>query len=183
MIHLLRKVLGSLLPASLAVGLAIILSMGSPTPLLAADNTACKLLTPAELEPVVGGKLSAFQAMGGDAGTGQGQIRSEICMAVAPNSTVMLRLAKGSSGSKDAAAKGIEMMRKMGVTVDVKTFGPINCSTLIPPKSMEQHGFNSTCSVVKGDQVAAVEVQTKSQKDMVSIDKLRPLAEKMSTRF
>jgi hypothetical protein len=71
----------------------------------------------------------------------------------------------------------------MGGQVDVKTFGSITCSTLIPPKNLEQYGFNTTCSVVKGEQVAAVEVTTQSRQDMVPIEKLRPLAEKMAGRF
>jgi len=170
--------LRSLLPAALTL-----LSLAAPLPVLAADNRACKLLTPGELEPVVGGKLSAFQGM--DAGSGKGPVHAEICSAAAPNASVMLRLAKRASGggSATAASQGLEIARKMGATVDLKTFGPITCSTIIPPKSMEQYGFNTTCSVVKTGEVAAVEVQAKSQKDMVSIEKLRPLAEKMSARF
>ena len=46
-----------------------------------------------------------------------------------------------------------------------------------------QYGFNTTCSIVKNDMVAAIEVQTKMQKDMVPIEKLQPLAEKMASRF
>jgi hypothetical protein len=148
--------------------------------LAAADNKACNLLTAAELEPVAG-KLSAFSPM--SLGT------AEMCTASSANAKVMLRWAKkresaspGGSPS-DAAAKGLEIAKKMGATVDVKTFGPIVCSTLIPPKGKEMAGFNTTCTVSKGDTVAGVEVTAKAQKDMVSIDKLHPLAEKMAGRF
>jgi hypothetical protein len=71
----------------------------------------------------------------------------------------------------------------MGATVEVKTFGPITCSTMVPPANMNQYGYNTTCSVIKGDAVAAVEVGARFRKDMVPIDKLRPLAEKLATRF
>jgi hypothetical protein len=144
--------------------------------LLAADNKACKLLTPAELEPVVGGKLSAFQ--------GQSTGTTDMCSATSTNAKVLLRLAQKKGGaSADAAAKGLEIAKKMGATVDVKTFGPIVCSSFIPPKGKEMAGYNTTCTVSKGDAVAGVEVTVKAQKDIVSIDKLRPLADKMAGRF
>jgi hypothetical protein len=71
----------------------------------------------------------------------------------------------------------------MGATVQVKTFGPIVCSTMIPPANMRQYGYNTTCSVTKGDVVAGVEIGARNRKDMVPIDKLRPLAEKLATRL
>jgi hypothetical protein len=67
--------------------------------------------------------------------------------------------------------------------VDVKTFGPITCSTIIPAKDKEMYGFNTTCSVLKGTTVAAIEITSKSRAAMVPIEKLRPVAEKMATRF
>lgn len=147
-----------------------------PVLLTAADNKACKLLTATELEPVVGGKLSAFSA--------QSYGHADICAATSANAKVMLRWAKKKEGSSsDAAAKGLEIAKKMGATVDVKTFGPIVCSTIIPPKGKEVYGFNTTCTVSKADAVAGVEVTAKTERDMVSIDKLRPLADKMAGRF
>ncbi len=147
----------------------------------AADNKACKLLTAAELEPVVGAKLSAFSA--------QSYGTAEMCTATSTKATIMLRWAKkkdpfsAGTSSSDAAAKGLEIVKKMGATVDVKTFGPIVCSTIIPPKGKEVSGFNTTCTMSKADAVAGVEVTAKTQRDMVAIDKLRPLAEKMAGRF
>jgi hypothetical protein len=151
------------------------LALMTPAWLVAADNKACKLLTAAELEPVVGGKLSTFSP--------QSYGNADMCTATSPTAKVMLRWAMKKGSSAEAAAKGLEMMKKMGATVDLKTFGPIICSTLIPPKGREAAGFNTTCTVSKGDAVAGVEVTAKTQKDMVSIDKLHPLAEKMAGRF
>jgi hypothetical protein len=96
----------------------------------------------------------------------------------------MLRLARGAphpSGGKEAG--GIAMAKKMGAQVDVKTFGPVTCSTMIPPKNLEEYGFNTTCSVVKNGQVAAVEVTAKTQAEMVSIEKLRAVAERIAGRM
>ncbi len=107
-----------------------------------------------------------------------------MCMGSTPTARVMLRAATRKAGEDvNASAAGIKMAEKMGAKVDVKTFGPITCSTVIPPKSMEEHGFNTTCSVLKGTQLGAVEVTAKDRKDMVPIEKLRPLAEKIAGRL
>ena len=62
-------------------------------------------------------------------------------------------------------------MKQMGIQVDVKTFGPITCSTMVPPANLAQHGFNTTCTVSKPTAIAGVEVIAKSQHDMVSIER------------
>jgi hypothetical protein len=74
----------------------------------------------------------------------------------------MLRIAKGGDESGNAAAQ-----------VDVKTFGPMTCSTVTPPKNLE----------VKGGEMAAIEITARTKNDVVPIDKLRPVAEKMAGRF
>jgi hypothetical protein len=147
-----------------------------PTPLFAADgNKACGLLTPSELESVLGARVSLSGGNAGDV---------ELCTGQTPAARVMLRLFKRTSDPSGATEKaGIEAVRKMGAQVDVKTFGPITCSAAVPPANLAQHGFNTTCSVSKPPMFAVVEVTAKSQKDMVPIDRLHPLAEKMAGRF
>jgi hypothetical protein len=138
----------------------------------AGANKACELLTPADIEAALGAKVSTFvEGAGG------------FCSATAPAVTVTVRIAK-KSGTSSREAKGVEMMKQMGGQVDVTSFGSVTCSTLVPPKNLVQTlGFNTTCSVTKGDTVAAVEVTAKAQADMVAIARLRPLAEKLATRF
>lgn len=140
---------------------------------LATDSRACALLTVAELEPVVGSKLSIFQ--------GSTYPTGDMCTASSGTATVTLRL--GTKEQADASAKSLDMIRTMGGTVKVKTFGAITCLTVTPAKDMQQYGFKTTCSVNKAAKVAAVEVRVRNQKDMVSIDKLRLLADKMTGRF
>jgi hypothetical protein len=110
------------------------------------------------------------------------KMAQKCCSTTTSVANILLRLAK-KTGVQGREAQGIDNLRKMGGQVEVKTFGPITCSYLIPPKGLEQIGFNTTCSIQKGDQVAAIEVTTKSAKDMVPIDKLQPLAEKMAPHF
>lgn len=107
---------------------------------------------------------------------------ADACVGQTGTISVVLRLAK-RSGNPGAEAAGIETLKKMGAQVQIKTDGSITCSTTIPPRSLEQYGFNTTCSVLKNGQVAAIEVTAKSQKDLVSMDSLRAVAERMSTRF
>ena len=141
-----------------------------------AQNKACALVTPNELQALLGAKVSGLKGTDMPGGAG-------ICMGQTPTARVTLRLAKRPEQGTGAEAAGIEIAKKMGSQVDVKTFGPVTCSTVIPPASLAEHGFNTTCSIAKKTDVAAIEVTAKIQKDMIPIDKLRPLAEKMMERF
>lgn len=159
---------------ALAASAAVV--SGVAAPVHAADaNKACALVTPAELEAALGEKVT-LKPQGGMEGVA-------LCSGTTPKAGVMLRVAMKSSGSEDAAKEGIEMARKMGAQVDVKTFGPMTCSTMIPSESLAAHGFNTTCSVTKGASVAAIEVTTKTKAEMVSIEHMKALAEKMAGRF
>jgi hypothetical protein len=138
-------------------------------------NAACELATASDLEAVLGSKVSlvAQPRVGPSA---------EVCTGTVAKGTVVLRRAK-RSGKPGAEQKGMEIARQMGAKVDVKTFGAVTCSTLIPPPNFADRGFNTTCSAIKGGVVAAIEVTAKEQKDMVPIDKLRPIAEKFLNRL
>jgi hypothetical protein len=142
-----------------------------------AQNKACALVTAAELQSALG---TAFSGMAPQSAPGS---NADICMGQASSYRVMLRLAKRSDASGDKEAKGIAMAKQMGAQVDVKQFGDITCSTFIPPSNMQQAGYNTTCSVFKNGQVGAVEVTATNQKDMVPIDKLRPLADKIAGKL
>ena len=159
------------------MGVAMVILLMAALAAGAEANKACGLLTAAELGGALGDKVSTM------AETKTGNPDVQVCMGKTSKASILLRIAKGSGNSSNAAAKGVDIAKKIGAQVDVKTFGPITCSTFIPPKNLEEYGFNTTCSVVKGAQVAAVEVTAKSSNDMVPIDKLRPLAEKTVNRF
>jgi hypothetical protein len=148
---------------------------------LRAQNKACALATPDELKALLGASVSGLKGSSMPDGP-------ELCMGNTPAANVLLRVAHRSAqeGEKASGATeraGIEMAKKMGAQVDVKTFGPITCSTMVPPANLQQYGFNTTCSFSKKTGVAAIEITAKTQKDMVPIERLRPLAEKMADRF
>lgn len=157
------------------------LGLGHQAVVAADTNKACGLLTPAELESVLGGKVTI------NSGAPMPGGNTEICTGQASTASVMLRLVTGLNPGRDRSGSkektGIELFKKMGAKVEVKSFGPITCSTIEPPAEQTQKGFNTTCTVTKETAVAGIEVTAKNQKDMVSIERLRPLAEKMAGRF
>lgn len=150
---------------------------------------ACGLLTPAEVEAATGLKVEALSTPGAAPG-------GLFCMGQAPTATVTLRIGNKPAASKGGASKGgasasnadgtqaLEVVRRMGAVVERKSFGRITCTTLMPPPNMAaQLSYSTTCGVTKGTLVAAIEVAAKAQKDMIPIEKLRPLAKKMGTRL
>ena len=162
---------------TVAFAVVALLVAAAPVIATAEANKACGLLTAAELESVLAAKVSGLSS----GATGVKDV--QMCTGSTPAARILLRIAKSRGNSKDAAAKGIEIARQMGAQVDLKTFGPITCSSFIPPKDKEVYGFNTTCTVTKGDSVAGVEITAKSRAAMIPIDKLHPLAEKMAARF
>jgi len=160
---------------------ALALIAGHSLIAVAEGNKACALASPAEIESVLGAKVTGLNS------PGTGDSSAQICMGNSSKGSVMLRLAKrrneGAGSAGEAERKGLEIAKKMGAQVDLKTFGPVTCSTIIPPKSLEEHGFNTTCAISKPPQVAAIEIKTKTRADMVPIEKLHPLAEKIAGRF
>lgn len=141
----------------------------------AAQNKACALATPSEIQSTIGASPSLKpQSMPGGA---------DFCMGQAGSYKVVLRLAQRTDTTGDKEKKGIAMAKQMGAQVEVKKFGDITCSTFIPPANMAQAGYNTTCSVFKNGQVGAIEITAKSQSEMVSIDKLRSVADKIASRL
>lgn len=167
-----RRLSRSLSAAACTAAFAVTVSVALPA---APANGACGLVTPSELETAIGARVTLTEQNAGDV---------QMCTGRTPTVSVMLRLFKRTddpSGAKEKA--GLEMARTMGAQVDVKTFGPITCTTVVPPATLAEHGFGTTCSIRKAPMFAVVEVTAKTQKDMVPIDRLKPLAEKIEGRF
>jgi len=152
-----------------------------------AQVNPCSLLTPAEIESVVGAKLSGF------GGNSPMSATIPTCSGVAKNRlSVMVMFAAGDAKSaadpKWADPLGyLEQMSRQSANsikaqLDVKRFGSsILCTALIPPK---QGPYSTQCMAVKKPTgMATITVLVGAQQDMVSIDKLRPLAERMLGRF
>ena len=136
------------------------------------QGKACALATPADLE-----------ALGGKATMTPGTMGAvEICNGTAGAANVLIRLLKRAGDPpKSNEHPGVEAVKKMGATVETKTFGPIFCMAITPSAQMAAYGFTTTCTVSKHPMYAVIEVKT--EKRGTPIHKLRPIAEKMSSRF
>ena len=171
-VHMTRF-LGWRLSAVILIVIAINVRAGDAQ---APPANACALVTPSELESVLGGTVALKPSSMGEV---------QLCRGETAAARVSIRLFKGTKESFDTAEQaGLDAIKKMGAQVDVKTSGGIMCTTAVPPDDKATIGFGTTCTVMsKAPTYAVVDVTAKSKKDMVPMEKLRALAEKMASRF
>ena len=163
-----------LLAAAIAVGAAL-----QPNSLVKAQapaGNACRLVTAAEFESVLGGKVTPQSSSIGEVQT---------CSARAQTMSATVRVFKRAgdpSGANEQA--GIDRLKKMGGQIEVKTSGGITCVTMTPPTNMPQMGYGTSCTVTsKAPMFSVIETRATSQKDMVPMERLRAVAEKMAGRM
>jgi hypothetical protein len=150
----------------------------------------CKLLTQAEIENAIGAKATfTGTAQWGATPTCPGG-------STAKKMSILVMFVPGDAKAGDAAKKDPRWADPLGyleqisrqsadsikAKMDAKRFGSsILCTTLIPPK---QGPYSTQCMVVKiPTGMASISVLVKTQQEMVSMETLRPLAEKMLGRF
>lgn len=151
-----------------------------------AQVNPCKLLTPAEIDGALGGKVTF-------AGSAQwGATPTCVGASTPKRMSIMLMFVPGNAGKADdpnwadplgfLERQSRESGNRIKAQMEFKRFGSsILCSTLIPPKPGP---YSTQCMVVKKPTgMASIGILVATQQDMVSIDKLRPLAEKMAGRF
>jgi hypothetical protein len=146
----------------------------------------CKLLTAAEIESVIGAKVTvAGSAQWGATPTcpiGSTQKRMSILLMFSPGNGVKAndpRLADPLGFLEKASRDSANSIK---AKMEAKRFGSsILCTTLIPPKPGP---YSTQCMSVKVPTgMASISILVQSEQDMVPIDKLRPLAEKMLGRL
>ena len=152
----------------------------------AAQVDPCKLLTPAEIESGLGIKVPKFthgSVQGSNTVTCNGDAVKGMSVGImyaAPkpgDPKIADPLAWIESYSRDSA-------KAIGAKLNMQRFGSsIICTQLITSKGGLGGLFNTQCYAVKPPNLAAVTVLVSTQQEMVSMDKLRPLAEKMLERF
>jgi hypothetical protein len=152
----------------------------------AAQVDPCKLLTPAEIESVLGIKVPKFtrgSVQGSNTVTCNGDAVKHMSvgmMFAAPkpgDPKIADHMSWIETYSRDSA-------KAIGAKLNVQRFGSsIICTQLITPKGGLGGLFNTQCYAVKPPNMAAVTALVPTQQEMVSMDKLRPLAEKMLGRF
>jgi hypothetical protein len=132
------------------------------------------LLTAAELEAALGGKPGPMSDKQG----------AQFCSGPVGKRQVMIRVAERSPGDTgEMERKGMEMVRQMGGQIDVQTEGELTCSTMIPPATAQQMGYNTTCTILRAGVVVAVEVTSATQKDMATTQVVKELVKKARSRM
>lgn len=141
-----------------------------------APANACALVTPAELESVLGSTVTLKPTSLGDV---------QVCRGETPAMRVSIRLFKGTKESFETNEQaGLDAAKKMGAQVDVKTSDGIMCTTAVPSDDKAAMGFGTTCSVIsKTPTYAVIDITAKAKKDMVPMEKLRAVAAKMAGRL
>jgi hypothetical protein len=139
------------------------------------QTKVCSLLTAAELEAALGGKAGALSE--GEMGP------AKLCNASVGKTKVTIRVAPRTSATGEKEKKGIEALRKAGGQVEVKTEGELTCSTLSPPPSMMQVGYNTTCTILREGVVVGVEVGAASQAEMAKMEAVKGLVQKARSRM
>jgi hypothetical protein len=145
----------------------------APAPI--SEVGACGLVTPAELQPVLGAKIALKPKMRGEVQTCSGQTAT---------ASVIVRLFR-RTGNPDGVIEpaGIAAAKKMGAQVDMSTLNGITCLMVRPPRNV-QMGYLTSCTVIrKKPMYAVIEITADTRVDMVTIDRLFPVAEKMATRY
>ena len=156
-----------------------LLTLAASSLATAQSRNPCTLLSKAEIESVVGGPISGLDGSNNLGGT-------QTCSGVvAKRMSVMLMYVTSNQKVADPMgyleAESRKAANSIGAQMDVKKFGPILCTTLIPPK---QGPYSTQCMVIKPpSSMASIAVMVAKQQEMVSIDKLHILAEKMLRRF
>jgi hypothetical protein len=135
------------------------------------------LLEAAELEAALAGEAAAFAPTAISADT-------SMCNGQVGKYKVLIRLAARQPDDDGAAEKqGLEIVRNMGVQVDVQTDGELTCMTMIAPAALAQLGNNTTCTIVRAGRVVGVEVTAASAGELAAIETVRELVELAASRL
>lgn len=161
---------------------------------ISSSEKACILLKPAELEAVLGGKIAS--PMTGTEAPFHKDAKHDhdgvlyMCNAGVGSRGVSLMYGTQpatAEGKKRGEAKGkaaMEKMRKTGYIIEERAFGEIKCFTILPRSNKPGPAYVVTsCGVAKGRYFFSLSVSPQSAKDVLPIEKLKPLAEKATARL
>src|SRR5260370_10774822 len=163
---------------------ALVLLAGSLSAVAQVDP--CKLLTQAEIENAIGAKATfAGSAQWGATPTcagGSMAKKMSILVMFAPGDAAKANDPKWADPLGYLEQLSRQSADSIKAKMDAKRFGSsVLCTTLIPPK---QGPYSTQCMVVKKPTgMASIGILVKTQQEMVSMETLRPLAEKMLGRF
>lgn len=147
-----------------------------------AGQEACRLLSAGEIEAVVGEKVTFHPASAHE--------RCNIQIGNGPDN-LMVHLVKKAKPSKEAeeyTKQGEEEIKKRGIKTTIEKQGNTTCTTSAPPHPPQKIGspfdlYSTSCVFKKGELLLILMIYRTSEKKMVPVSRLRPLAEKAASRL
>jgi hypothetical protein len=147
------------------------------SPAVLAQNKACELTSPEELQATMGAKPT-LKGTSQDNGV-------EVCTGKAAGSTVTIRLyPKKDDAEQEKEAAKLDALKKAGATVETRKVAGFNCMELRPGGKAAREPYRTSCwtaSTSKAPRYAVIEVSNPST--AVEMKKLAPLAESIAGRL
>lgn len=152
-------------------------ALAAASPIALAQNKACDLASPEELQAMLGGKPT-LKGSTQDNGV-------EVCTGKAAGSTVTIRLyPKKDDAEQEKESAKLFALKKAGATVDSRRVAGFNCMELRPGGKAAREPYRTWCTTnatAKAPRYAVVEVSNPSTS--LEMRKLAPLAESIAARL
>lgn len=153
---------------------------------------ACSMLTASEVEEVMGAKVASSTE--GDIPYTKGPNRDHdgtlmTCNWKLDDRSVSLVYstrsvtAEGKKQSENRIKASQEALMSEGYKVNKKDFGSIKCSTMEPPAQQVVKNSSTVCRTEKGPMFVSVTASASGPTELVSMDKVKTLAEKAASRL
>ena len=159
---------------SLALAIAALLAIPSAF----ADNKACELASPEELQAALGAKPGTPKGTTSPSGV-------EICTVRVGSSTVNVRLyAKKDSAEQEKEDARLDALKKAGATVETRRVTGFNCLELRPGGKAARQPYTTSCATnptSKAPRYAVIEVTNPSQS--FEMKQVAPLAQSIAARL
>lgn len=139
---------------------------------------ACVLLSRAQIQSVVGGTARGFEHP-----TTFRDGSTSICQGSVGGATVTVRVSIESEQDRANEQTISRMMSSSGGEVKTVTMDGVTCTSMVPPQSMIEYGFDSMCKISKDGREVAVQASTRDRKAMVLVTALRKLVTLAGNRF
>jgi hypothetical protein len=146
----------------------------------AAENIpdACSLLSRAEIQGAIGGTATGFEHA-----TAFRDGSTSMCQGSAAGAAITVRVSIESKQDRANEQTIARMMSSSGGEVETATAGAVTCTTMVPPQSMMEYGFDSICKISQDGREVAVQASTRDRKAMVPVRALRQLVTLAGNRF
>lgn len=131
---------------------------------------ACKLLSRMEIQREIGGTATGFEHP-----TTFRNGSTSMCQGSVGGATITMRVSIESKEDMANEQTIAQMMSASGGEVETVTAGAVTCTTMAPPQSMMEYGYDSICRISHSGLDIAVQANAHDRKAIVPVARLRPL--------